>query len=227
MSISQEQIQEYQTKMREAVADYDGAEIGVPVTQQALDAGVTPVEFFQEVISPVVEEVGDQFAKLEIFLPELMVAGMVIKQIQERVLEPAIKATSTGSGSMGKVVVGTCQGDLHDIGKDMVALMLQVNGFEVVDLGTDNAPQKFIEAAKSEKADIIAMSALLTPSVPYISDVSKLLEGFGIRDQFKIIVGGAAVTKQWVEKNDVDGYGRDAVEAVEICRSIMKAQKEG
>jgi methylmalonyl-CoA mutase cobalamin-binding domain/chain len=205
------------------VADYDGAEIGIPVTQQALDEGITPVEFFQEVISPVVEEVGDQFAKLEIFLPELMVAGMVIKQIQEKVLEPAIKATHTGSGSMGKVVIGTCQGDLHDIGKDMVALMLQVNGFEVVDLGTDNAPQKFIEAAKSEKADIIAMSALLTPSVPYISDVSKLLAGFGIREQFKIIVGGAAVTQQWVDRNDVDGYGRDAVEAVEICRSIMKA----
>jgi methylmalonyl-CoA mutase cobalamin-binding domain/chain len=227
MSISPEKLQELQAKMREAVSDYDGAEIGIPVTRQALDDGVTPVEFFQEVISPVVEEVGDQFAKLEIFLPELMVAGMVIKQIQEQVLEPAIKADQTGSGSMGKVVIGTCQGDLHDIGKDMVALMLQVNGFEVVDIGTDNAPQKFIDAAKSEKADIIAMSALLTPSVPYISDVSKLLKGFGMREQYKIIVGGAAVTQQWVEKNDVDGYGRDAVEAVEICRTIMKAQKEG
>lgn len=227
MSISQEKKQELQAKIREAVADYDGAEIGVPATQQALVDGVTPIEFFQEVVSPVMEGVGNQFAKLEIFLPELMVAGMVIKQIQEKVLEPAIKATDTGSGSMGKVVVGTCQGDLHDIGKDMVSLMLQVNGFEVVDLGTDNAPQKFIDAAKNEKADIIAMSALLTPSVPYISDVSKLLEGFGIRDQFKIIVGGAAVTKRWVERNDIDGYGRDAVEAVEICRSIMKAQKEG
>lgn len=227
MSISQEKKQELQAKIREAVADYDGAEIGIPVTQQALDDGITPIEIFQEVISPVMEKIGDQFAKLEIFLPELMVAGMVIKQIQEKVLEPAIKAAGAGSGSMGKVVIGTCQGDLHDIGKDMVALMLQVNGFEIVDLGIDNSPQKFIDAAKNEKADIIAMSALLTPSVPYISDVSKLLEGFGIRDQFKIIVGGAAVTKRWVERNDIDGYGRDAVEAVEICRSIMEAQKEG
>jgi trimethylamine corrinoid protein len=213
------------TRLQEAITAGDKA-AGVQLAEEALTAEISPLEFFHAVIEPVLKEVGDRFARLEIFLPELMRAGMVVEAMQKQVLEPAIRTESSASNILGRVVIGTCQGDIHDIGKNMVALMLQVNGFEVTDLGTNVAPRAFIDAAKSKQADIIAMSSLLTTSMPYIRDLVQLLEGFDLRDQFLVVAGGAAVTGDWAGSVGVDGFGEDAVEAVDICRRLIKARKE-
>ena len=226
MSITESIAKVLQEALHNAILEGDREE-GVHLTEKALQDGITPIEFFQQVVSPVVEVMGDQFAKLEIFLPELMRAGMVVKALQERVLEPAILKMGGGQAeNAGKVVIGTCQGDIHDIGKNMVALMLQVNGFKVTDLGTNVTARAFIDAAKREDADIIAMSTLLTTSMPFIKDMVELLKGFGLRDRFAVVVGGAPITQQWVENAGVDGFGEDAVEAVETCRKIIKARRE-
>jgi len=209
--------------LRSAITVGDKAK-GVQLAQTALDGGASPLEFFQAVVEPVLDEIGDQFARLEIFLPELMRAGMVVEAMQKDVLEPAILAGGGESSIVGRVVIGTCQGDIHDIGKNMVALMLQVNGFAVTDLGTNVAPRAFIDAAQRQQADVIAMSSLLTTSMPYIRDLVQLLEGYGLSDQFSVMAGGAAVTRDWAEANGVPGFGEDAVEAVNVCRNLLDSR---
>jgi len=215
-----------QETLRNAITAGDKVQ-GVELAQVALDAGVSPLIFFQGVVEPVLGEVGDQFARLEIFLPELMRAGMVVEAMQKEVLEPAIMAETGESSITGRVVIGTCQGDIHDIGKNMVALMLQVNGFEVTDLGTNVSPRTFIDSAKQKNADIIAMSSLLTTSMPYIRDLVDLLEAFGLADQYQVVAGGAAVTKDWAESAGLNGFGEDAVEAVNVCRNMLESREEG
>jgi methylmalonyl-CoA mutase cobalamin-binding domain/chain len=225
VTLSEGNIESMRSRLKEAIAAGDKAQ-GVQLAEEALAAQISPLEFFRTVIEPVLQEVGDRFARLEIFLPELMRAGMVVEAMQKEVLEPAIQAESSASTIVAKVVIGTCQGDIHDIGKNMVALMLQVNGFEVIDLGTNVTPRAFIDSAKAKEADIIAMSSLLTTSMPYIRDLVQLLEGFSLRDQFLVVAGGAAVTRDWAESVGIDGFGEDAVEAVDICRSLIKSRKE-
>jgi trimethylamine corrinoid protein len=225
MSLSEGQIENMRHRLEQAITAGDTA-LGIALAQQAIADQVPPLDFFQAVIEPVLAEIGARFARLEIFLPELMKAGMVVKAMQKEVLEPAIRAEGMASTTAGKIVIGTCQGDIHDIGKNMVALMLQVNGFDVVDLGTNVTPRTFIEAAQREQADIIAMSSLLTPSMPYIVDVVKLLEGYGLGDRFMVVAGGAATTREWAQSHGLAGYGEDAVEAVAVCRKLMAARKD-
>ncbi len=213
-----------QTRLVQIIESADTAG-GVELARSALAEGMTPLGFFQTIVEPVLTDIGDRFARLEIFLPELMKAGAVVKAIQQQVLEPAIRQAGTQSISAGTVVIGTCLGDIHDIGKNMVALMLQVNGFKVIDLGTNVAPRTFIDAAKREQADIIAMSSLLTPSLPYIKDLVNLLTGFGLRDRFLVMAGGAPVTRSWAQSIGIDGFGEDAVEAVAVCRQMMAARR--
>ena len=214
-----------QQQLRAAIdeTDYDGA---VALAQTALAEGVTPVDLFQGVVQPVLKDIGDAFARLDVFLPDLMRAGAVVKVMQQKVLEPAVLAQGGASSSLGKVIIGTTQGDIHDIGKNMVALMLQVNGFTVVDLGTNVTPQTFLDSARREQADIIAMSALLTPSLPYIKDVVNRLVGYGERERFLVIAGGAPITREWVNSVGLDGFGEDAVEAVTVCRDLMSRRRE-
>jgi len=226
MDLSEIEMVGMQETLRNAITAGDKVQ-GVELAQVALDAGVSPLIFFQGVVEPVLGEVGDQFARLEIFLPELMRAGMVVEAMQKEVLEPAIMAETGESSITGRVVIGTCQGDIHDIGKNMVALMLQVNGFEVTDLGTNVSPRTFIDSAKQKNADIIAMSSLLTTSMPYIRDLVDLLEAFGLADQYQVVAGGAAVTKDWAESAGLNGFGEDAVEAVNVCRNMLESREEG
>jgi methanogenic corrinoid protein MtbC1 len=214
-----------QQQLRTAIEDTD-YDAGVALARTALAEGVTPEELFHQVIEPVMKDIGDAFARLDVFLPDLMRAGAVVKAIQQQVLEPAILAQGGTSSSLGKVIIGTTQGDIHDIGKNMVALMLQVNGFTVVDLGTNVTPQTFLDSARRERADIIAMSALLTPSLPYIKDVVNRLVGYGERDRYLVIAGGAPITREWVSSVGLDGFGEDAVGAVTVCRDLMSRRRE-
>lgn len=225
MAISNETVQRLQKELAAAIDDGDNQR-GVAIAKDALSQGISPLELMQEVIRPVMKEYGDAFARLDIFLPELMGASSVVKAMQTQVLEPSIRNSGGNSISQGTVVIGTCQGDIHDIGKNMVALMLQVNGFKVIDLGTNVTPQSFLDTAHREGVDIIAMSSLLTPSLPYMKDLVKRLDGLGERDRFKVIAGGAALTEEYSKMSGFDGYSDDAIGAVEICQKLMSQRKE-
>ncbi len=220
MSGDNQQLEAFRSELDQAL-DAGDLSKGVEVAKQAMDSGVTPTTFFLEIIQPLLYEVGQKFERLEVFLPGLMKAAKVVQAMQTEVLEPAIMAESGEGSSAGTVVIGTCQGDVHDIGKNMVALMLQVNGFKVIDLGTNVETKSFIEAAKTNNADIIGMSSLLTPSMPYMGDLVARLDGLGLRDQFKVIVGGAPVTPAYAEKIGADAYGSDAVNAVKVCKQLL------
>lgn len=223
MSESNKQFSDLRQVFGETLATANVAE-AVAVTRQALEEGITPTAFFLKVIQPLMYDVGKRFERLEIFLPELMRAAKVVRGVQSEVLEPAIRAQSEERSSAGTVVIGTCKGDIHDIGKNMVSLMLHVNGLKVVDLGVDVPTQSFIDAAREHGAHVIGMSSLLTTSMPYMADLIERLEGLGLRDQYKVIVGGAPVTPAHAERIGADAYGADAIEAVRMCQQLVTQQ---
>ncbi|MCU0506956.1 MAG: cobalamin-dependent protein [Anaerolineae bacterium] len=216
---------EMQAQLRAAIDGLD-EDAAVALAQAALAQGVTPLEFFRNVVEPVLTAIGDAFSRLEVFLPDLMRAGVVVKAVQTKALEPAIRASGGVSSSEGRVVIGTAQGDIHDIGKNMVALMLQVNGFTVTDLGTNVSTAAFIDVARRENADIIAMSSLLTTSLPFVKDVLARLDAAGERARFMVIAGGAPVTEAWSQAAGLNGFAEDAVEAVALCRGLMAKRRE-
>ena len=195
-------------------------ETGVEITKAAIEAGTDPLDIVQKCLVPILDDIGEQFSRLELFLPDLVMAADVAKAVKDEIREHLL-SNSDSNEAAGKVVIGTVQGDVHDIGKNIVATLLEVNGFEVFDLGNDVKPFDFIETAKKEKADIIALSSLLTTSMPYMVDVLKNLNGLGIRDQFKVIVGGGPVSDEWAKEIGADGYSTDANEAVELCKKIL------
>ncbi len=213
-----------QARLRSAIEGLDEAD-AVALAHEALAAGLSPLDFFRAVIEPVLTAIGDAFSRLEVFLPDLMRAGVIVKAIQAEALEPAIRQSGGASTSEGTVVIGTAQGDIHDIGKNMVALMLQVNGFRVTDLGTNVSTQAIIDAARREDADIIAMSSLLTTSLPFIRDVLARLDAAGERKRFMIVAGGAPVTVEWSQAAGLDGFAEDAIEAVAMCKGLMAGRK--
>jgi methylmalonyl-CoA mutase cobalamin-binding domain/chain len=209
-----------QAEMDKVLTEGDEAK-GIEIIQGALDKDLSASTIFLEVIQPLLDEIGKRFERLEIFLPELMKAAKVVKAIHKEVLEPAIRSESGEAINVGTVVIGTVKGDIHDIGKNLVALMLQVNGFEVIDLGTDVPTQVLINAARDNQADIIGLSSLLTPSMPYMGDLVARLEGLGLRDQFRVVVGGAPVTDSYAQHIGADAYGADAIDAVRVCLAQM------
>lgn len=198
----------------------------VDFARQCLKDGMTPSAVMSDVIYPLMQEMSDAFVRLQIYLPELMKAAVTIQLIQEEALIPEMRKNGNGSLFKACVVIGSCQGDIHEVGKSMVSMLLRVNGFDVYDLGTNVKPETFIEAARIHQADIIAMSSMLTTSLPFVKDVIDRLETHGIRSRYRIVVGGAAVTPQWASMAGLDGFGRDAVEAVDICQKLIDANRE-
>lgn len=198
----------------------------IKIAEETLDNGVSPQQFFESCITPVLVEIGDRFERLDIFLPEMMAAAEIVQVVNKKVIRPRIEILGTEKiERKGKVLLATIQGDLHDIGKNMVNLMLIVNGFEVTDLGIDVAPSEIVEKAEQEGVDIIGMSSLLTSCLPYMKDVVDLLKVRGLRDKYKLIIGGAAPTIEFANKIGVDAQGHSAAEAVTICRKIMTSKK--
>jgi len=206
--------QEVLARLRDCVVnlDIDGVK---RAAREALEAGVTPYEAIMEGMAKGMEVVGQKYEAGEYFLAELIMAGETMKEGLS-VLEPYMK---TGDMKhIGKVVIGTVEGDLHDIGKNVVITLLTASGFEVIDLGVDVPAEKFVEAVKQYKPDIVAMSALLTTTMVNMAKVIKALEQAGLRDKVKIIVGGAPLTEEYAKQIGADAYGRDAVEGVNICK---------
>jgi corrinoid protein of di/trimethylamine methyltransferase len=190
------------------------------VTKAALAADVDPSELLGKYMIPAMDEVGKRFECNEYFVPELLIAARAMKTALQ-LLNP--KLAAAGVKAVGRVVIGTVQGDLHDIGKNLVASMLEGGGFQVVDLGVDVPPAKFVEAAKEQEGSILAMSALLTTTMTQMKAVIKALEEAGIRAKTRVIIGGAPITQQYADEIGADGYGDNASSAVALARKLVAA----
>ena len=195
----------------------------VELTKKLIDAGVPAKRILDEGLISGMSVVGEKFKSGEYFVPEVLVAARAMKAAME-LLRPLLATSDVEP--IGTVVIGTVRGDLHDIGKNLVAMMLEGAGFRVVDLGVDVPAEKFVEAAKEHNADIVGMSALLTTTMTYMPEVIKALEAEGIRNQVKVIVGGAPVTQEWADQIGADGYAPDAASAVDKCKELL-AQLKG
>jgi len=203
-------------KLYEAVIAGD-TKTAVAVTQQAIAEKMNPASLISDAMIPAMAEVGRLFECEEYFVPELLLSARAMKAALE-LLRPLL--AETGVKPTGKVVIGTVKGDLHDIGKNLVASMLEGGGFEVTDLGVDVSPEKFIAAIQEKRAQIICLSALLTVTVPSMRTTIEALKQAGIRDQVKVLIGGAPVTAEYAREIGADGYGENASVAVTIARQI-------
>lgn len=195
-------------------------EQAVDVTNQAIADGVEPQAIINGYMIKAMEEVGQRFQRGEAFVPNLLMAARAMKGSLD-ILKPLMKGDA--STTLGKVVIGTVKGDLHDIGKNLVASMLEGCGFEVINLGVDVPSDKFIAAIKENNADILCLSALLTTTMNYMKDVIEALKADGLRDQVKVMVGGAPVMAMFAEQVGADGYSEDASEAVALARRLVSA----
>jgi 5-methyltetrahydrofolate--homocysteine methyltransferase len=192
------------------------------VTKAALEAGADPSELLGKYMVPAMDEVGKRFECNEYFVPELLIAARAMKTALA-LLTP--KLAAQGAKAAGRVVIGTVQGDLHDIGKNLVASMLEGGGFEVIDLGVDVPAQKFVEAAKEQEGTIIAMSALLTTTMTQMKSVVQALRDAGLRDRVRVIIGGAPITQQYADEIGADGYSDNASAAVGLARKLVGVQQ--
>jgi corrinoid protein of di/trimethylamine methyltransferase len=190
------------------------------ITEQALAEGVDPQELLDRTMIPAMDEVGGRFETGDYFVPELLIAARAMKGALE-LIRPRL--AESGAEPAGRVVIGTVKGDLHDIGKNLVASMLEGGGFQVIDLGVDVSPEKFITAVKESDADIIAMSALLTTTMPGMKTTIEAIEAAGIRGQVKVMIGGAPVTRRFAEEIGADGFSDNASGAVRLARCLIGA----
>ena len=197
---------------------YDGEDDAVvELTQRALDEGLTPAEVLKGGLIAGMDRVGVDFRDGELFVPEVLIAARAM-HAGMAILRPLLSQADVPSA--GKIVMGTVEGDLHDIGKNLVAMMLEGGGFEIVDLGIDVPPDKFIETVNTEQPDLIGMSALLTTTMPSMKRTIDALVEAGLREKVKVMVGGAPVTQVFADEIGADGYAPDAASAVELARSL-------
>jgi len=206
-------------QMAESVIDGDPDQAQA-LAQKALDTGVDPLEAINKGFVMGVNYVGDQFSCGNMFLPELVMAGEAMKAAVA-VLEPELHKRGTERKMLGKVVLCTVEGDIHEIGKTLVGTMLSATGFQVFDMGVDVPVMKVVEKAREVSADIVAMSALLTTTMVHQKDVIEALEDVGMRSKVKVMVGGAPVTQEWVKQIGADGYSEDAIGAARIAKQLL------
>ncbi|MBN2453058.1 MAG: corrinoid protein [Candidatus Omnitrophica bacterium] len=204
--------------IREALTRGDRAAVA-GLTGQAFDQGMPVKDIMDSGLIAGMEAIGKRFKANEIFIPEVLIAAKAM-HAGIAILEPHF--TKSGIKPLGKVLIGTVKGDLHDIGKNIVSMMLRGACFEIDDLGIDVSPQKFIDAAKSKDIDIIAMSSLLTTSMNAMRDTINGLGAAGLRDKVKIMVGGAPVTQEFADSIGADGFAKDAATAVDKAKELLK-----
>ena len=208
----------------DATVHYDEARC-VALARQAVDQGLDPFKVIRDGYSRGMQIVGDKFSTLEYCLPEVMLAADAMNAATE-VLKPHL-IQSHASDSEGVIVLGVIQGDIHDLGKNIVKIMLRAAGFTVHDLGNDAPVRRFIEKAEELSADIIAASAILTTTMSYMPDIASMLNELDLRDKYMIMLGGAPVIADWAMEVGADGYGEDAVEAVDVAKRLMQKKRGG
>jgi len=204
-----------ETAIREGNVDR-GASEAVALVER----GYRPIQIFSECIEPLLKDIGEKFSRLDIFLPEMVNSAQVVKAIQQTV-KPYMGQGEELS-TKGKIVIATVSGDQHDIGKNIVKAMLDVNGYEVKDLGVDVDAADIVQDAKDFGADIIALSALMLPSLPSVRDVIEYTKAVEGESTYKIMVGGGPVSPEWAEEAGADGYGDDAMEAVHVADQFLQ-----
>jgi methylmalonyl-CoA mutase cobalamin-binding domain/chain len=206
---------------------YDSTLVGnapavLELTEAGLDLGIPPEELLYGALIPSLEEVGARFERGDFFVPEMLIAGRAMAGALER-LRPLL--AETGIQTIGKIVMGTVKGDVHDIGKNLVNIMLEGAGFEVIDLGVQVAPERFIEAIEEHQPDIVGFSAFLTTTMPMFKANINALEKKGLRDQVIVMVGGAPVTQEYADAVGADGYASDASAAVSRAKALLAARR--
>ena len=210
--------------LRLAILNYD-VEMAKKAAKGVIEEGLDALKAI-EITRKAMIELGIKFAKLEIFLPELMLAADAMDSILT-ILKPKLLTSTKKIPELGTVVIGVVRGDIHDIGKNMVSTLLTATGFKVIDLGVDVPFRTFAEALETYEPDIVAASAAMTSTMFVQRDLVEYLEGIGVRDRVKIMVGGAPVRKEWAKEIGVDGYGENAAEAAEAAKRIVTKKKEG
>ncbi len=211
--------QELLEKMAQSIIDGD-ADLAAELARQAIAEGLDPLFVITNGYVPGINKVGEAFGAGEAFLPELVMAGEAMKAAVV-VLEPELLRKGSERKTLGKVVMATVEGDIHEIGKSLVSTMLSAAGFTVYDMGVDNPSDKIIEKALEVDADIIGLSALLTTTMIRQKEVIDKLDARGLRKKIKVMVGGAPVTREWVQKIEADGYSEDAIGAVAVAKKLM------
>ena len=204
-------------KLFEAIVTGD-ANTSRTITEQALAEAIDPLELVNKYLVPAMDEVGRRYQCNDYFVPELLIAARAMKASLE-LLRPRLAAR--GDKPIGRVAIGTVRGDLHDIGKNLVASLLEGGGFEVIDLGVNVAPEKFIETVREKNATIVAMSALVTTTMPAMRTTIQALKDAGVRDQVKVLIGGAPITQKYAEEIGADGYSENAVGAVALAKKAV------
>ena len=193
------------------------------LTNQGLAQGLGPETLLYEALIPSLEEVGARFERGDFFVPEMLIAGKAMAGALE-ILRPLL--AETGAATIGTIVMGTVKGDVHDIGKNLVNIMFEGAGFHVIDLGVQVAPEKFVEAIKEHKPDIVGFSAFLTTTMPMFKANINALEKAGIRDDVIVMVGGAPVTQEYADAVGADGYSADASSAVKKAKELIEKRRE-
>ena len=211
-------MEELVNKIYNGVLEGKHKQVAVDV-QAALDQGTNPVLILNEGMIAAMAEVGRLFEVGEYYVPEMLISARAM-QTGLAVLKPLLKEADVKPA--GRVAIGTVKGDLHDIGKNLVAMMLEGAGFEIKDMGTDVSPEKFVEAVKGGGVDIVALSALLTTTMPNMKATIDALKAAGLREQVKVMIGGAPVTDSYAQQIGADGYSPDASRAVNLAKSLVK-----
>jgi corrinoid protein of di/trimethylamine methyltransferase len=208
-------------KMAQSILDGD-SDAAIELAKQAIEAGMDPLDAIAKGFVLGVNQVGENFASGQAFLPELVMAGEAMKAAVAT-LEPEMQKRGTSRQVFGKVVLATVEGDIHEIGKTLVGTMLSASGFQVYDLGVDVPTAKIIEKVKEVNADLVGLSALLTTTMVKQKEVIDELDKLGLRKNMKVMVGGAPVTRDWVQKIEADGYSEDAIGAVALAKKLVGA----
>ncbi len=197
----------------------------VEVSKKALSLGANPIDIVDKGLGKGLRIIGEKYEEGELFVMHMLLAAYAVQRAIGDVIEPKIMELGKQRRSLGKVVIGTVEGDIHDIGKNIVATMLIVAGFEVHNLGRDVPVERFMEKVKEVNANIIAASTMVTPSMEVQRQIVEQVKKQGLRGKVRILVGGAQVTKDWVEEIGADGYGYNAVEAVRVAKRLMSIKK--
>ena len=209
-------------RLSDAVLSYD-ADAAAKAAKDAVDAKINPVKAIEKGLAVGLREIGDKFESGELWLPHL-VMGAEAMEAAIKVLEEHMPKSELDSTSKGTVVIGTVEGDIHDLGLRIVASMLRANGFKVYDLGCDTPSLTLINKAKEVDADIIAISSLMTTTMPFMRDLIDALKAAGLRDKYKVLVGGGPVSKEWAQAIGADAYGKDASEAVKVAIELLSGE---
>jgi trimethylamine corrinoid protein len=195
-------------------------ELARQAAREVIEQKIDPVEAIERGLSRGMEIIGERFSKMEVFLRELLMAAQAFDAAME-VLGLEIAAQKKEVRTRGTIVMGTVKGDVHSIGKDIVVTMLRTGGFEVFDLGVDVSPLSFVEAAQKNHADIIALSSLMTTTMLGQKEVIEVLREMGLKDQYRVIVGGGPVNQQWADQIGAEGYGATATDAVSLAKGLL------